>query len=148
MDAVAIAAALCRRFEGFYPRPYLCSAGVPTIGYGATFYEDGTRVQLTDPPITQERAEQLLIYHLKVKFLPIVLRLCPRLWLETPERLAAILDWTFNLGGGNLGASTMRRKINAGEWELVPAEIRKWNKAAGRVLLGLTRRREAECDLI
>lgn len=148
MDPVAIAAALCRRFEGFYPRPYLCPAGVPTIGYGATYYEDGRRVTLHDPEITRERAEALLLWHLKTRYLPTVLKLCPRLWLETPERLAAIIDWTFNLGGGNLQASTMRRKINAGDWDAVPAELRKWNKAGGRVLPGLTARRGAEAALV
>lgn len=148
MDPVAIAAALCRRFEGFYRRPYLCPAGVPTIGYGATYYEDGTRVTLRDPEISQARADALLLWHLKTVYLPTVLKLCPRLWLEMPERLAAIIDWTFNLGGGNLKASTMRRKINAGDWDAVPAEIRKWNKAGGRVLRGLTLRRQAEADLV
>lgn len=148
MDAVAIAAALCRRFEGFYPRPYLCPAGVPTIGYGATYYEDGTRVTLKDTPIDQARAEALLLWHLKTVYLPTVLKLCPLLWLESYERLAAIIDWTFNLGGGNLKNSTLRRKINAGDWNVVPAEIRKWNKAGGRVLRGLTIRRRAEADLV
>ena len=52
-----LAAKLCRRFEGLYLRPYLCPAGVPTIGYGSTVYENGMAVQLTDPPITRERAE-------------------------------------------------------------------------------------------
>jgi GH24 family phage-related lysozyme (muramidase) len=53
MDAVELAAALCRRFEGFFSHPYLCPAGVPTIGYGATYYEDGRKVTLRDPPITE-----------------------------------------------------------------------------------------------
>ena len=51
--AVQIASVLCRRFEGLFLRPYLCPAGVPTIGYGATYYRDGRRVKLSDPAITR-----------------------------------------------------------------------------------------------
>ena len=53
--------AIVRRFEGFRASPYLCPAGVPTIGYGSTRYEDGSKVSLTDPPITQERADQIML---------------------------------------------------------------------------------------
>ena len=62
------AASICRRFEGLYLKPYLCPAGVPTIGYGATFYQDGKKVSLRDKPITREQAEDLLMYHLKQYF--------------------------------------------------------------------------------
>jgi lysozyme len=148
MDSLAITLALIRRFEGLYLVPYLCPAGVPTIGYGATFYEDGTRVTLADSPITRERAEVLLLWHVKNVYLPAVVRWCPAVIHETPGRVAALIDWTFNLGSGNLRASTLRRKVNAALWEDVPGEIRKWNKAAGRVLKGLTIRREAEAGMI
>lgn len=137
---------LCRHFEGLYLSPYLCSAGVPTIGYGATFYEDGSRVELTDPPITKARAETLLRWHITRHFMPKTLRLCPG--ADTPGRLAALVDFAFNLGSGNLKASTLRRKVNAGDWDEVPAQFRRWNKAGGVVLRGLTRRREAEVKLI
>jgi lysozyme len=146
MNAIEIAAALARRFEGCYLRPYLCPAGVPTIGYGATYYEDGTRVTLFDAPITRERAESLLLWMVRTRYLPAVLRLCPG--IDSPERLAAIIDFTFNLGAGNLQASTLRRRINAGQWDDVPGELRKWIKGGGRVLAGLVKRREAEVALI
>lgn len=146
MDPIAVTLALIRRFEGFYAKPYLCPAGVPTIGYGATYYEDGTRVTLLDAPISSARAEALLLWHVKNVYLPAVMQLCPG--IDSPGRLAAIIDWTFNLGKGNLRASTLRRKVNAGEWDLVPAQLRLWNKAGGRVLRGLTARREAEASLI
>ena len=145
-DPVAIAAALARRFEGCYLRPYLCPAGVPTIGYGATFYEDGARVTLLDPAITSARAEALLLWHIKHVYLPAVRKLCPE--VDDPESLAALIDFAFNLGAGNLRASTLRRKVNAQEWEAVPGELQKWNKAGGRVLRGLTIRRGAEAALV
>jgi lysozyme len=145
-QAIKVAAALARRFEGCYLRPYLCPAGVPTIGYGATFYEDGTRVTLFDAPITRERAESLLLWMVRTRYLPVVLRLCPG--IDSPERLAAIIDFTFNLGAGNLQASTLRRRINAGRWDDVPGELRKWIKGGGRVLAGLVKRREAEVALL
>jgi len=145
-NAVDIAAILIRRFEGLYLTPYLCPAGVPTIGYGATYYENGARVQLTDAPITRERAEALLQWHVKTVYLPAVLRLCSG--LDHPDRLAALIDFTFNLGAGQLRVSTLRKRVNAGAWGAVPDELRKWNKAGGRILPGLTVRREAEVSLV
>jgi lysozyme len=79
-------------------------------------------------------------------YLPAVLQLCPG--IDSAERLAAIIDWCYNLGAGNLRASAMRKRINAGRWAEVPAEIRKWNRGGGRILRGLVLRREAECGLI
>lgn len=143
--AIEVAAALSRRFEGCYLLPYLCPAGVPTIGYGATYYEDGRRVTLFDAPITRERAESLLLWMVRTRYLPAVIRLCPG--IDDPLRLAAIIDFTFNLGAGNLQASTLRRRINAGRWEDVPDELRKWNRGGGKVLAGLVKRREAEAVL-
>jgi lysozyme len=148
MDALAITLALIRRFEGLYLSPYLCPAGVPSIFYGATYYQDGTRVTLSDPPGTREQAEALLLWHVQTVYLPAVLRWCPAIIHETPGRVAALIDWTFNLGAGNLRASNLRRRVNAADWEAVPGEILKWNKAGGRVLRGLTLRREADAALI
>ncbi len=144
--AVEIASALISRFEGLRLRPYLCSAGVPTIGVGCTFYEDGQRVTLLDTEITASRAESLLCWMVQNKFLPAVVRLCPG--IDSPERLAAIIDFTFNLGDGNLRASSLRRKINAGLWDDVPTELRKWTRGGGKVLKGLVIRRETEAKLV
>lgn len=144
--AVQVSAALCRRFEGLYLRPYLCPAGVPTIGYGSTMYENGSRVQLTDSPITAERAEALLLWTLKKRYLPQVLRFCPA--IPSPEKMAAIIDFTYNLGAGQLKASNLRRRVNAQDWDAVPAEFRKWVRGGGRVLRGLVLRREAEIGVM
>lgn len=145
-DPVLIAAALARRFEGLYLTPYLCPAGVPTIGYGATYYQDGRIVTLKDEAITREQAEELLLWMIKTKYLPAVLVLCPG--IDTPERLAAIIDFTFNLGSGRLRGSTLRRRINAKDWDAVPTELMKWTIGGGRVLRGLVIRRRMEAGLI
>ena len=143
--AILVSTALAQRFEGLYLSPYLCPAGVPTIGYGATYYEDGTRVTLLDAPITRERAVALLQWMVRTVYLPTVLRLCPG--IDNPNRLAALIDFTFNLGGNALKNSSLRRKVNAGMWIAVPTELRKWVMAAGKRLRGLVIRREAEAAL-
>lgn len=144
--AISVAAALCRRFEGLRLRPYLCPAGVATIAFGSTRYLDGRAVTLADPPISVAQAERMLLVSLQRTYLPAVLVLCPG--LTDPNRLAALIDFVFNVGAGNLRASTLRRKVNAGDWAAVPAELKKWSRGGGRVLPGLTARREAEAALI
>jgi len=144
--AVAVATALARRFEGLFLVPYLCPAGVPTIAYGATYYEDGRAVTLLDPAVTRERAEVLLLWMVRTRYLPAVLKLCPG--IDNPQRLAALIDFAFNLGAGQLKASTLRKKVNAGAWGDVPAELRKWVKGGGKVLRGLVIRRDAEASLV
>ena len=144
--AIEIAEALCIRWERVVLTPYLCAAGVPTIGAGATYYEDGTRVTLHDPAISRARAMQLLRWMIVTKYLPSVVELCPG--LNSPQRLAAIIDFTFNLGSGNLRISNLRKRINTGRWDDVPEELRKWVWAGGVKLRGLANRREAEIALI
>lgn len=145
-EATEITVALCRRFEGFYPKPYLCPAGVPTIGYGATRYADGRIVHLTDQQISREAAERLLFLTISRDYMPAVLRLCPS--IGSAARLAALTDFTFNLGAGNLRQSTLRKRVNAGDWESVPGELMRWTKGGGRVLPGLVKRRAAESQLV
>jgi len=144
--ATEIASELCKWFEGCYLTPYLCPAGVATIGYGATYYRDGTTVTLKDAPITKDQANDLLLWMIETRYLPAVIKLCPN--IDTPERLAAIIDFTYNLGRGSLKESTLRRKINSERWYDVPYQLSRWNKSGGIVLRGLTSRRTAESRLI
>lgn len=138
-----IAAALCRMFEGLFLRPYICPAGYPTIGYGSRFYADGREVTMADLPITREQAEAMLMRDLRMVYALGVLRQCPRLALY-PERFNAIVDFAYNLGVGRLQTSTLRRKINAEDWEGAKAELMRWVRGGGRVLPGLVKRRGAE----
>jgi len=140
---LTIAIELCKRFEGFRSKPYLCPAGVPTIGYGSTYYPGGKKVTLDDAPISNEEAEKLLKHEINETYLPATLRLCPVL-ADHHQRLNAIVDFCYNLGAGNLQRSTLRRRINAQDWQGAEDELRKWVKAGGIVLPGLVARREAE----
>jgi len=141
-----LAAALCRQFEGYKGKPYLCPAGIPTVGYGSTYYHDGRKVTLEDPPMDEPTARALLMVELEHTYLPGVLRNCPI--LATDERKCnAIVDFCYNLGTGRLQTSTLKRKINAQDWDGAKEELMKWNKGGGKVLAGLTKRRTAECAL-
>ncbi len=134
--------ALIRRWEGFRAAPYLDAAGVPTIGYGTIRYEDGAPVTLADSPITEARAEALLLAHLARHACPSVLRLIA-VSLSDPQ-YDALVSFTYNLGGGALQASTLRAQVNRGEYEAAGAEFPKWCWAGGHRLPGLLRRRAAE----
>jgi lysozyme len=142
-----IAASLCKQFEGFRSKPYLCPAGVATIGYGSTYYADGRKVTLQDTPISQEEANALLMHELEHTYLQGVLRNCPIL-LTDERRCNAIVDFCYNLGIGRLQTSTLKRKINAQDWEGAKEELMKWSKAGGKVLSGLLKRRQAECNFM
>lgn len=137
------AAELAMRFEGLRLKPYLCPAGVATIGHGNTRYLDGRAVTLDDPAITHSEALELLLRSMDRVYLPALLRQCPVL-IQHENRLNAMLDWVFNLGPGALQVSTLKRRINDGDWAGAAEEIPKWNKGGGRVLPGLVKRRAAE----
>ena len=134
------------RFEGLRLRPYLCPAGVWTVGLGSTRYLDGQPVRPTDPPITREHAYALAVEQLRRDYLPAVLRLCPG--IDSYDRLAGVLSFTYNVGAGALQASTLRRRINAGDWPGAQVEMRKWCFAGGRRLRGLVIRRAVEAAML
>lgn len=144
--SVGIALRLVREFEGFRARPYLCPAGVPTIGYGSTTYRTGRAVTLRDPAITEEVARGLAADYLRRVCLPAVVKLTPG--ANTEGRVAALLDFVYNLGADRLRVSTLRRRVAAGDWDGAAAEFRKWVYAGGVPLAGLVRRRAAEIELL
>ena len=142
-----LAASLCRQYEGFRSKPYLCPAGIATIGYGSTYYSDGRKVTLEDAPMDEFNARALLMVELEHTYLPGVLRNCPILATDE-KKCNAIVDFVYNLGIGRLQTSTLKRKINALEWEQAQEQLMLWNKGGGKVLSGLTKRRVAECALL
>lgn len=141
---------LAKRFEGFERRvkrgamvtavPYVCPAGFWTIGYGHLCKSD-------HPPISLVEAEVYLELDM-VKALNATLRYCPVLATETKGRLAAIVDFTFNLGAGRLQTSRLRRRINQRDWNGASTELRRWVYGGGRVLSGLVLRRQEESALL
>jgi lysozyme len=142
-----LAAALCRQFEGYRAKPYLCPAGVATIGYGSTYYEDKRKVTLEDAPMDEPTARALLMIELEHTYLPGVLRNCPGLITDV-RKCNAIVDFCYNLGTGRLQTSTLKRKINANDWEGAKEQLMLWTKGGGKVLPGLLKRRTAECALL
>ena len=129
---------LVKFFEGFESKAYLCPANVWTIGYGRT-----KNVKEGDI-LNEAQAERDLLEELD-EFAEQVLNTV-KVSLEQTE-LDALTSWTYNLGVGNLRSSTLLKKLNSGDKNSVPSEMVRWNKAAGKVLAGLTRRREAEAKL-
>jgi GH24 family phage-related lysozyme (muramidase) len=139
---------LIKPFEGYarrlpngdccaYPDPG--TGGDPwTIGYGAT----GRDIRQYTV-WTKEQAETALQEHVR-HFVSGLVRLSPGLLSASPRRIAAVISWAYNCGLGNYRISTFKKRIDASDWEGAAVECRKWNKAAGRVLPGLTKRREAE----
>lgn len=136
---------LVKTFEGFRSKPYLCPAGVPTIGYGSTYYSDTHKVSLQDLPIPEPVAYLLLLKELNSNY-KAVMRLCPD--LRDEGTINALCDFVYNLGAGRLQVSTLRKRINAQDWAGAKKEILKWNKGGGKILKGLTLRRMAECLLM
>lgn len=135
---------LIKSFEGCILNAYLDSVNVPTIGYGATFYENGNKVKIGDK-INSKQADELLKYHLnlfkeKVKSL-----------IKTnlnDNQFSALVSFAFNLGIGNLQKSTLLIKVNKNPNDIsIKEEFLKWNKAGGKILNGLTKRRNAEANL-
>ena len=132
-------------FEGFSAKPYLCSAKVPTIGYGNTYYLNGKKVTLLDKPITELEAFEMF-KAIADKFADKVSKL-----VTAPidqAQFNAIVSLTYNIGPANFQKSTLLRKVNFNHNDpSIRAEFLKWNKAGGQVLKGLTIRRKAEADI-
>lgn len=132
--------ALIKQFEGCKLTAYQDSVGVWTIGYGWTQPVDGKPIR-AGMTIKQETAERLLKTGL-VSYESDVYRLV-KVGL-TQGQFDALVSFTYNLGARSLSTSTLLRKLNAGDYAGAADELLRWNKAGGKVLNGLTRRREAE----
>ena len=126
---------LIKQFEGLYLKAYRCPAGVPTIGYGHTA---GVAMGQT---ITQQQADDYLRRDVR-QFERAVARQV-RVPLAQGQ-FDALVSFTFNLGEGALAQSTLLRLLNSGDYAGAAAQFERWNKAGGRVLPGLVRRRAAE----
>lgn len=137
-DAAGLA--IIQHFEGFAAMPYRCPAGYWTVGFGHLIQpgEDFSH------GISRAQAERLLLADVAVAERAVWRLITVPL---NSNQFSALVSWTFNLGGGALQRSTLRRRLNRGDYDGTPAQMLRWNKAGGRVLAGLTRRRQAEAAL-
>jgi lysozyme len=135
MNISAEGLGLIKKFEGCVLDAYKCPAGVWTIGYGHT-----KDVQPGDS-WSQSHAEHMLEVELEEyeSYIKDLVKVN-----LSQNQFDALVSWVYNLGPANLKASTLLKVLNAGEYDEVPAQIKRWNKAGGQVLDGLIRRREAE----
>jgi lysozyme len=136
---------LITNHEGLRLKPYLCPAKIPTIGYGNTYYTDGKRVTLLDKEITKQQAFDM--------FKEVANRFAKRVdELVTSNinqnQFNALVSFAYNVGTGNFASSTLLKKVNRNPDDLsIKDEFLRWNKAGGKVINGLTNRRNEEADL-
>lgn len=137
LDALVLAIKLIMGFEGCRLKAYKCPAGIWTIGWGETLGVKEGDVW------TQEQADAALRRRVG-QFLLAVIKRCPQLHVEAPGRVAACTSLAYNIGVGAFGASSVCRKTTRREYACAADSFLLWNKGGGRVLRGLTLRRQAE----
>ena len=133
--------AIIKKFEGFRAKPYRCPAGVATIGYGSTYYADGRPVKMTDAPITEAQAQELLQATL-AKY-----EACVSGAVKMPinqNQFDALVSFTYNVGCSAFRNSTLLRQFNQGYTPQAAEQFARWNRGGGKVLPGLVARRAAE----
>lgn len=132
---------LIKEFEGLVLKPYKDAVGIPTIGYGNTYYEDGRKVSLSDPAITEARATDLLKMVVK-RYEDAINR-----YVQVPitqNQFDALVSFAYNVGNENVRKSTLMKLLNRKQYTEAADQLLRWNKAGGKTLKGLTRRRQAE----
>lgn len=136
---------LIKRYEGFSSKPYLCPAGVPTIGYGSTYYENGQKVGLNDPPITEDWAVQLLLNNVILYEKAVDTMVVSSI---NQNQFDALVSFCYNVGVTNFKKSTLLKIVNNNPNDPnVAIQLGRWIRANGRVLAGLVKRRKSEADL-
>ena len=136
--------ALIKRYEGYKTTPYRCPAGLYTVGYGHVI---GNGLQLPDEwnrTFSLGEIDELLRTDL-ARFERGVLRYCTV--YITQSQFDSLVSFSFNLGLGVLQRSTLRQKLNRGNYDGASKEFLRYTKAGGKVLKGLVRRRQAEYNL-
>jgi len=141
--------AIIKKFEGLVDGdpntpgldPYLCPAGIPTLGYGACFGFDSRRITMDHPPISYEQAEQFLARDCRRSENAVARLVNVPI---TQNQFSALVSFVYNIGSGNFQASTLKMKLNRKEYTGAANEFWKWRRANGRILRGLVRRRAAE----
>ena len=136
---------IIKKYESLRLNPYLCPAGVPTVGWGSTFYEDGTRVRLSDASITEERAQELLDHIVSIFEKTVDSYTRDDI---NQNQFDALVCFAYNVGTSNLKSSTLLKKVNKDPNDkTIATEFTKWNHSDGKVEPGLTKRRKEEANL-
>lgn len=136
---------LITKFEGLKLKPYLCSAKVPTIGFGSTRYENGVKVKLSDPEITKERAIQLFANTLTQYEEAVDDYTTDKV---NQNQFNALVSFCYNVGANALKNSTLLKIVNTNvNSEQIKEQFLKWVKANGKTIQGLVNRRNAESEL-
>jgi len=136
---------LIKAFEGLSLKPYKCQANISTIGYGNTYYENGVKVQMSDAPITKQRAEDLL-KHSADRYASKVANLLKK--PVTQNQFNSLVSFAFNVGSGALASSTLLKLVNVNPNDaMIAKEFLKWNKVNKVPNKGLTNRRIKESAL-
>ena len=129
-------------FEAFVDHPYKDAVGIPTIGFGTTYYSNGKRVKITDKPITRKKAYEILRYQIDNHYTPAVNRYSQV--KITQNQFDALVSFAYNVGIGALQKSTLLKYHNQKRFKKASNEFLKWDHAGGRRLRGLTIRRASE----
>lgn len=136
---------LIKKYEGFYSKPYLDPIGIPTIGYGATYYPNKVKVTMKDKPLTEKEASELLIQMLKVYENQVALLVRKPI---NQNQFDALVSFTYNLGATNLSKSTLLKKVNKNPNDKsIATEFMQWVNAGGKRFNGLVKRRTDEAAL-
>ena len=136
---------LIKQFEGLSLKPYLDAVNIPTIGFGSTYYEDGTKVTLKDKPITEERATELLEFIANKTFSENINKV-----VKVPlnqNQFDALVSFAYNIGNKNFNWSTLLKKLNLSDYQGASLEFGRWNQTNGKILNGLVLRRQKEREL-
>lgn len=136
---------LIKQFEGFSSKPYLDSVGIPTIGYGFTYYPDGKRVTITDNSISEEHATMLLSEIVKPYEIGVDSMTTDAI---NQNQFNALVSFAYNLGLKSLQGSTLLKKVNRNTNDkTIKDEFLKWVNAGGKKLQGLVNRRTKEAEV-
>jgi lysozyme len=153
MNLSNTACELIKAFESVKSKPYRCPAALWTVGVGHVLYPEQATMKMPERMALPLKAEHDRLWSIGgvdaifrsdlIRFETGVLRLCSGS-ANSQAQFDALVSFSFNLGLGSLQSSTLRMKYNRGDIAGAADEFLKWNKAGGKILKGLTRRREAE----
>ena len=139
---------LIKKYEGWRAEPYICPAGVPTIGYGCTFYPDGKKVSMSDPAISKEKGEEMLKSVVDKSFVSVLEKSIPNWAGMTDGQKSALISFAYNLGahfyGDESNFGSITRDLRDKNYANVPTTLLKYRNPGSSFEEGLRKRRTEE----